>query len=167
MRMLMIVAAVIFGGWYYFEGGRTLDESKVQKFYNQMTHETLSRNPQGLCNLLADDYSGSGRTTAYGQSQTFSADRQQACDSYHKTFAMIEEVGNKLGGIAQLGYDFSIEGIEIAPNKKSATIKTRYAIDIAGSFMNIRGSSTDTLIRRNGKVLVARSEDYSTITSGE
>lgn len=63
-------------------------------------------------------------------------------------------------------YDFKIKQIEVASNRKNAAIKTKYRLDVAGSLMNIRGNSDDTLIRRNGKVLLERSNGSQSLVTG-
>ena len=37
------------------------------------------------------------------------------------------------------------------------------SLDVAGSIMNIRARSTDTLVRRNGKVLLLRSQGTGSV----
>ncbi|MCL7421984.1 MAG: hypothetical protein M8364_13880 [Methylobacter sp.] len=81
-------------------------------------------------------------------------------------YKSFDDLGDKMGGILQLDYGYSIHKIDISPDSKSAVVDVSFSLDVAGSIMNIRSRSTDTLIRRNGKMLMLRSEGKGTIESG-
>lgn len=77
-----------------------------------------------------------------------------------------EALGNKMGGILQLDSSYALHKIELAPDKKSAIVDVSYSLDVAGSIMNIRVRSTDTIIQKLGKPLMVRSEIKSRGASG-
>lgn len=88
------------------------------------------------------------------------ADKAQACEGYHETYRLFKTIGDRLGGMAQLDYKQEIKKIEIAADRKSAIVEMRYSLDVAGSVMKLRTLSTETLVRRNGKVLLSHSDAF-------
>jgi hypothetical protein len=92
--------------------------------------------------------------------------RAETCNAYTALYGEFEKIGDKMGGILQLDSRYDIHDISLASNKKSATVDVSSALDVGGTIMNIRGRSTDTLIRRNGKTLLFRSEGTGSIRSG-
>lgn len=77
-----------------------------------------------------------------------------------------EVLGEKMGGILHLNSNYKINDIEIDANNEVATVDFSSSLDVAGSIMNIRSRSTDTLVRRNGRTLMLRSEGKASIGSG-
>lgn len=78
-------------------------------------------------------------------------------------YQRIAEIGDRLGGIAQLDYNHQIDEVEISPDGTSATAKVRFTLNVAGKAMRYRGTSRDTLVRRRGRVLLQRSEETATV----
>lgn len=68
--------------------------------------------------------------------------------------------------IATLQRKPEANGIEISPDKKSASADISSTLDVAGSIMNFATRSTQTLIRKNGKVPLQRSESRGTVRAG-
>jgi Domain of unknown function (DUF4440) len=166
MRKFLLLAILIGAGWWYFIGGRTLSEGQVVRFYQDLQAATLSRNPEALCALLDDDFETVDTAEIGGRSETSTHDKAQTCQAYDDLYKSFEQLGDKMGGMLQLDSSYSIDNIEIQPDGKSAIVDYSFSLDVAGSIMNIRSRSTDTLIRRNGKVLMLRSEGESSISSG-
>jgi hypothetical protein len=44
MKRIAIVLALCAGAWYFFIGGRKLDESMVRDYYQKEAHAIYSRN---------------------------------------------------------------------------------------------------------------------------
>jgi nitrous oxide reductase len=166
MRKFILIAVLLGGAWYYFIGGRKLDDQLVREYYQQQVHATLDRNPEALCNQLHTDFSGTESVVIAGQRQSRSLNKDQACEAAHKTYEIIDKIGEKMGGIAQLDYNQEIAGITLSDDKKTATVESSYSLDIAGSVMQMRGSSVDTLVRSNGKVLMLKSDTKSRLLGG-
>jgi hypothetical protein len=81
-------------------------------------------------------------------------------------YAVWAELGAKMGGMLQLDSDYAIDEIAISSDGKTATVELHTSLDVGGSIMKLHSRSTDTLIRRNGKVLMLHSEEMSKSTSG-
>ncbi len=60
--------------------------------------------------------------------------------------------------IERLGYDQQLTGLELAADRRSAIVHTGFNFDIGGVVINLNGTSVDTLVRRNGRILVTRSD---------
>ena len=167
MKKIVIAVALIAGGWWYFSGGRTLTEEQVREFYAAQERATLNRDPKALCAMLADDFETTGTVTAGGRTAPKTTQkREQVCVGYDQLYASFEKIGDKMGGILQLDSQYDIHDIALASNKKSATVDVSSALDVGGTIMNIRSRATETLIRRNGKTLLLRSEGTGSIGSG-
>lgn len=166
MKKLILLALVVFGSWWYFIGGRSLSEAAVRTFYQEQEHATLTRDPEALCALLDADFSTAGITAVGGRGRHDSANKTQTCENYRSMYKTFDTVGEKMGGMLQLDYSYDIHSIEIATDKKSATVDVSYSLDVAGSIMNIRSRATETLVRRNGKTLMVRSEGRARVRNG-
>lgn len=166
MKKLIVLAILGGAGWWYFIGGRTLAEEHVNGFYRELEAATLSRNPEAICALLADDFQTTGTVEIGGRRGTSTQNKAQACAAYVAMYENFEKLGDKMGGLLQLDSNYKINSIAIQPDGKSAIVDFSSSLDVAGTLMNIRSRSTDTLIRRNGKVLMLHSDGKGSIRSG-
>lgn len=164
-KLLVLIVALVGGSWWYFQGGRVLSEESVTQFYQQHTIATLSRKPEALCSQLATDFQSSVVMFAGGGRTLQEANKEQTCEALSAMFDNFEMLGEKMGGILQLDYDHRIKEITLSKDKKMATVETTFTFDVAGSIMNMQGSSVDTLVRRNGRVMVLQSEGKTQVSS--
>jgi hypothetical protein len=166
-KVLLFVIVAGAGGWWYFIGGRNLTEDHVNAFYDKLQTATLDRKPDDLCALLADNFESSGTVEVGGRkSPPQTQNREQTCEAYAKLYDQFDKMGDKMGGIMQLDSNYEIHSISITPDKKSASVDMSYSLDVGGSIMHIRSRSTDVLIRRNGKVMMLRSDGDGRIWTG-
>ena len=165
-KFVLIFLVLAGGGWWYLIGGRTISEDHVTRFYEDLEAATLSRNPEAICALLAGDFETSGTVRIAGRVVTSSQDKKQTCQAYKDLYVSFEKLGDKMGGILQLDSSYTINGMSIQPNRKSAVVDYSSSLDVGGSIMNLRSNSTDTLIRRNGKTLMLRSEGNGSVSTG-
>lgn len=166
MKKLILLALVATAGWWYFIGGRTLTEAHVQEFYRNLEVATLQRQPEALCSLLADDFTSTATISAAGRRHTETQDKAQACQGYRDLYASWEKLGQAMGGMLQLDSSYEVHSIVISADGETAAVDFSSSLDVAGSIMNIRSRSNDTLIRRNGKVMLLRSDGKGSISSG-
>lgn len=166
MKKLILLTLVAGATWWYFVGGRTLTQDHVAGFYQDLERATLARQPEGICSLLAPGFRSSAAVDAAGSTRTEEQDRAQVCENYRSLYATWHELGEKLGGTLQLDSAYTIHSVEISADGKTATVDISSSLDVAGSVMRLRSRSTDTLIRRNGKVLMLRSEGVGFIGMG-
>jgi hypothetical protein len=167
MKKLLLIALAAGAAWWYFVGGRKLNEQQVRTFYRDLQVATLKREPDSICALLAPEFQSVGTATAGGRTRTDSQDKSQACEGYRDLYATWEQLGKRMGGMLQLDSNYTIHRIDISSDQKTATVDFSTSLDIAGNMMHIRSRSTDTLIRRNGKVLMLRSEGTGSVGAGD
>ncbi len=165
-KTILVIIAVAAGGWWHFIGSRKLDTGLVEQFYRDLEHATLSRQPDNLCALLADDFHSTSTVLMGGASRSDTAGKEMSCEAYRGMYDAWDKIGQRMGGIVQLDSKYEIHRIDISRDGKTATVDFSSSLDVAGSLMNIRSRSTDTLVRRNGKVLMLRSEGRGSIGSG-
>jgi len=166
MKKLLLIAIVLAAGWWYFIGGRKLSEDDINAFYRSHEAAMLQRRPEALCAMLSKDYQSVETMVVGGAVRTDSQDKAGACESMTQLYASWETLGDKMGGVLQLDSRYTIHSITLSPDRLTATVDISSSLDVAGSIMNIRARSTDTLIRRNGMVYLQRSEGRGSITAG-
>jgi len=165
-KFVLLVVLAGGGAWWYFVGGRTLTEDQVNAFYAAQTTATLNRDPEALCDMLATDFNGTATSITLARREQITQNRDQACTAYREFYASTEKLGEKMGGMMVLEYDHRVTKLELAADRRSATVRTRFTFDIGGALINVRGTSTDTLMRRNGKVRLSGSDGQVTTSSG-
>jgi hypothetical protein len=167
MKKLLFAVLIAGAAWWYFVGGRKLTEEHVIAFYRSAEAATLERNPDALCSQLTDDFEATGMVTLGSVRQVAaSQNKAETCEGYTGLYATFEQLGEKMGGMLQLDSGYQIHSIEISPDRKSAVVDITTSLDVAGSIMNIRSRTTDTLVRRSGKVRMQRSDGNGAIGSG-
>ncbi|MCB2019004.1 MAG: hypothetical protein KDF54_16085 [Hydrogenophaga sp.] len=166
MQKLFILVIAAAGTWWYFVGGRKIDEAQVHDYYHQMQVATLDRKPDNLCALLAPEFQSSGTVRVAGQSRIDTQNREQVCASYQEMYDTFAKLGEQMGGLLQLNSSVSVNSVVISPDGKTATVDLNSSLDVGGSIMNLRSHSTDTLVRRNGKVLMLNSTGTGAIGGG-
>jgi len=166
LKKILLVVLVAGAAWWYFVGGRKLSEDQVNAFYRDFEIATLARKPEDICALLAPDFQSNGTVTMAGQRRADAQDKAQTCESYRNMYAAWEKLGEKMGGILQLDSDYTIHSVTLSPDHKTATVDISSSLDVGESLINIRSRSTDTLVRRNGKVLLLHSEGDGSVGSG-
>ena len=166
MKKVLLITILAGAAWWYFAGGLSISEAQVNDFYRTTEVATLERKPGDLCNLLAEDFSSTGSVALGGQSRTESQSKSQTCEGYAAMYAAWEKLGEKMGGTLQLDSKYEIHSIAISPDKKTAKVDISSSLDVAGTLTNIRSRSTDTLVRRSGKVLLLRSEGTASVSAG-
>jgi len=166
MKKILLVVLVGAAAWWYFAGGRTLSEENIAQFYRDHEAATIGRNPDALCAELAEDFVSIGSLTAGGQSHPQNRRKPEICSGYRSQYEAWDKLGEKMGGALQLDSTYKVNSIQIASDRMSAVVDVSSTLDVAGTITNIRSQSKDTLIRKNGKVLLQRSEGTASITAG-
>jgi len=152
LKWLVVVAAALAALWYGLVGGRRLDEQLVRGYYQTAAHAVLSRDPAAQCKLLSKSASIRQDTLMAGQTKSDSFGQAQACDQYRRAQQFFDEMGEKAGGMLTIEYEYALGAIDIAPDRKSATIEFTSTLKMGETFMQFRTKSTDRLVRRWGSV---------------
>lgn len=166
--LILFLILVATAGWWYVVGGRKLDEDLVRDYYAQAQHATLHHDHETLCGMLSDQFTSTSQVVLGPQRvpSRDTADKAKTCDSWRDLFASWQRLGEKMGGELQLDAGHEIHSIVLAADRKSAVVDISTQLDVAGTITNIRTRSTDQLIRRNGRVLMLRSEGTGSVTAG-
>ena len=53
MKQIAIAVALCVGAWYFFIGGRKLDDAMVRQYYEKEAHAIYSRDAEKLCEQLS------------------------------------------------------------------------------------------------------------------
>ena len=158
MKTVLFALALIGAGWYYFVGGRQLDEQMVRDFYRAEAHATLSRDPEALCRLVSKSAVLRQQTLMSGQTRSETLNREQACEAFRKSHEFFEKVGEKAGGMLTIEYDYELGKVDIAPDRKSARVEFSSTLKMGESFMQFRTTSAERLVRRLGSVELAEAD---------
>ncbi|KAI1691515.1 hypothetical protein DdX_21827 [Ditylenchus destructor] len=97
MKQIAIVIALCVGAWYFFIGGRKLDEPMVRDYYQKEAHAIYSRDPEALCKQLSRNARIESRTTMMGKTLESSHNRDEACQATRDTFQTFSKVGERMG----------------------------------------------------------------------
>jgi len=157
--IILLLVAVGIGSWYW-NRQNSIDEESVNRFYDTATEHVLNGRSKELCAMLSKDFTRTGvNSTSQGRIQE-NADKDETCDRYDKMFASLAQAG-RLGGVST-NYQVNIEHIEISKDRKSAEVKLSSSVSMAlgpiGSIAETRDKSSETLVIRNGKLLLQKSE---------
>lgn len=167
MQKIILGVLLAFLGWWFMFGSRQLDADNVDTYYFKSQKALAERKPKEMCELLDKNFLIVSTTVTAGKTSAPSTqDRQQTCDGYDKMFDAWTEIGAQMGGLVQLDTDYTIHRVQISEDKKTATVEVTSDLRVAGSLMRFRSRSTDTLIRRNGKVLMLTSKGTVVMSTG-
>ncbi|MEO6918362.1 MAG: hypothetical protein ABI171_04855 [Collimonas sp.] len=155
--IILLLVAVGIGGWYW-NRQNSIDETAVTRFYDTATEHVLNGRGKELCAMLTKDFTRTGiNSTSQGRIQE-NADKQETCDKYDKMFDSMAHTG----GMLSANYQINIEHIEIGRDKRSAEVKLATNVSMAigpiGKVAETRDKSVETLVIRNGKVMLQKSE---------
>jgi hypothetical protein len=157
-KWILLAVAACLGAWYYLIDGRKLDEQMVRNFYQQQEHATYSRDPEALCAQYAKKLVATQETRMSGQTTSVTLDQKQACDKLRETFQFFEQAGEKAGGILTIEYAYELHQIDIAPDRKSATVQFSSVLKMGEAFMQFTTTSTERLERSMREVQLARAD---------
>ncbi len=157
--IILLLVAIGIGGWYW-NRQNSIDAESVTRFYDTATEHVLNGRGKDLCAMLAKDFTRTGiNSTSQGRLQE-NYDKEETCDRYDKMFESLAQAGRQNG--ISTNYQVTIEHIEIGKDRKSAEVKVATNISMAvgpiGRIAETRDKSSETLVIRNGKLLLQKSE---------
>jgi hypothetical protein len=160
MRVIILLLVATGIGYWYWNRQNSIDEESVARFYDTATEHVLNGRGKDLCAMLTKDFTRTGvNSTSEGRIQE-NADKEETCDKYNKMFASLAQA-ERQGGVST-NYQVTIEHIEIGKDRKSAEVKVATNISMAlgpiGRIAETRDKSSETLVIRNGKLMLQKSE---------
>ncbi|KAF1722694.1 hypothetical protein [Pseudoxanthomonas wuyuanensis] len=157
-KLLLCLLLAAAAAWYFF--GRTqVNEAEVRDFY-QRQFEASSKGDVGrLCGMLASDFQGVNITHVGPRQLRELNDRDETCDALEKFYDQLKKLHAMAGDQFEVDGDYTINGVEVAEDGKSATVKVRSVARLGR--MRITSRSTDTVVRQHGRLVVRRSDSRS------
>lgn len=157
MKKIVLVVIVIAVAIWYFDISRRMTETSIRASY-QAQIEALQRfDAKPLCDALDDSYQAT--VTARGSARAPSAkDKAGACADLTRTLRRMKTLSERTGGLLEPDYDYEIKSIELADDRKTATVEIASVMRI-GDMTLARSRSVDHLIRRLGRVRSVSSEE--------
>src|SRR3989344_3893417 len=135
MKKIVLLAALCAGAWYYFVGGRTLDEKMVGAYYDQSAHALYKRGAEPMCKQL----------------------------SFKASMQMYEQIGDPMGCILTVEFEFHIDSIEIEPGRKSAKVKGTSLLKMGETVMQFSSTFNEQLVREMGQMKLLRSDQRTVV----
>ena len=152
MKKIVLAAALVGAAAWYFHFGRAMTDASIRKFYGDQTVLMAELEGEPLCKLMADDYLL--KDVAFSSSGTERSEkrRDEACADIKQALTLLNKLSNASGGILHPMFEQKIESIELSDGNKRATVKG-VSTGTIGDMTLVRSRFTETLIRRNGKIL--------------
>ncbi|MFM9921801.1 hypothetical protein VLK31_02315 [Variovorax sp. H27-G14] len=166
MKQIAIVLALCVGAWYFFIGGRKLDEPMVRDFYQTQARAIAARDADKLCKQLSRKVVIESKTTVMGRAEETTHDRDSACLGVHKTFETFQIIGEHSDGILSMEYDYHLDAIEIAPDRKSARVQGTSVMKLGDSAVQLKTSFTQRVERELGQMRLVHAEDSTVVRLG-
>lgn len=166
MKQIAIVVALCVSAWFFFVGGRKLDEKMVREYYEKEAHAIYSRDAERLCKQLSRKAVVESKVTMMGRTVEATYDREGACDAARKSFEMFRLVGERMGGILTIEYDYHIDNVEVATDRKSAVVQGTSVLKMGEAALQYRSAYTQRLERELGQMRLVHSSDATMVRMG-
>jgi len=166
MKQIAIVIALCVGAWYFFVGGRKLDEQMVREHYRQGARAAAANDADRLCKQLSRKVVMDISATVMGKTEKGSFNRDEACDAFRKTTETMREIKSHAGAILSVDYDYHIDSIEIAPDRRSALVKGTTVMSIGDTAFQLKTSFNQRLESELGQTRLVHAEDYIVLRLG-
>ncbi|GER18187.1 hypothetical protein VCH24_32110 [Variovorax boronicumulans] len=166
MKQIAIVIALCVGAWYFFIGGRKLDEAMARDYYRKEAHAIYSRDAQALCKQLSRKAVIESKVTMMGRTVESSHNREEACEAVEKTFELFRAVGDRMGGILTIEYEYHIDAVEVATDRKSAVVTGTSVLKMGEAALQYKTSFSQRLERELGQMRLVHSSDATVVRMG-
>lgn len=157
MRTCMLLIVVAGLSWWYVDYSYRITETQVRELYTTQQDAIQQFDAERQCAQMDDDFQGRLIIRQGGQSSEQQLDQKQACRLITLSTNLAQRMANRTSGHAAPSADIEIESIELSPNRKRATVQSMTTVRV-GEMTVSRDRSTDTLIRRQGRLRVLSSE---------
>ncbi|UCV00457.1 hypothetical protein [Acidovorax radicis] len=163
MKKIALLAALCVGAWYYFVGGRTVDETMVRAYYDEGSHALYQRDAEPACKQLSTKVIIQDETVMNGQTQRTTLNHDQQCEAVKTSFALFEQMGAQMGGILTVEYEFHIDSIDIEPGRKSAKVQGTSLLKMGETVMQFESTFNQRLVREMGQIKLLRSDQRTMV----
>src|SRR6187402_2610681 len=164
-----VLGAVLLAacGWGYLQT-KKLSDGGIEAYYRADAETTFTHDPDASCALIADDFRGSSSGTLNGTAIAQNAiGKTQFCDQQKKFSDVLANFKKRVGRDADVSYATNFDTPVYAADHRSATVRVSYTYSLLGGrLLNITGNRVDTLVKRDGKVLLLATDDHLSGTMG-
>ena len=166
MKQIAIVIVLCVGAWYFFIGGRKLDEPMVRDYYYKEARAISANDADKLCKQLSRKAVIESKTTMMGKTVETTHNRDEACEAQHRTFEKLRGISDQVGSILSIEYDYNIDSVELAPDRKSATVQGTSVLKMGESILQFKTSFTQRLERELGQVRLVHADEATVVRVG-
>jgi hypothetical protein len=154
VKKIILLVIVIAASVWYFDLSHKMTEAAIRKSY-QTQFEALQRfDPKPLCDVLDENYTATVTTHSVAQAK----DKASACAELTRSLRRLKTLSDRTAGLLEPDYDFEIKSITLSADRKLATVEISSTMRL-GDMTLARSHSVDHLIRRNGRIRNASSEE--------
>ena len=166
MKKIAILIVLCVGAWYFFIGGRKLDEPMVRDYYQKEARAISANDAEKLCKQLSRKAVIESKTTMMGKTVETTQDRDEACETQRRTFEKIRRVSDQVGSILSIEYDYHLDSVELAPDRRSATVQGTNVLKMGESILQFKTSFTQRLESELGQVRLVHADEATVVRVG-
>ena len=166
MKLIAIALVLCVGAWYFLIGGRQLDEGMVRDYYQKEAHAVSERDAERLCARLSRDVVIESKFTMAGRSKEATRNRDEACEAQREGFKMFQLVGERLGGVLTVAYDYHLDSIVVAPDRRSATVQGTSELKMGDTAIQYRTVFTQRLEREFWQMRLVHAQESIVVRLG-
>ena len=157
MKKLIVLILALAAAWWYFDGGRKMTEASIREHYAEQLMAFDQHDAEALCDGMTDDFESRSVIIGSEGTQRTTLDRDSACREMTRGLEAFRKLSTASAGMLTPRLDVDIKKIELSIDRKTAVVESVSTLKV-GDMMVQRGRSTDTLVRRMGRIKVQRGE---------
>lgn len=147
LKWVLGAILIVLAAWY-FEFSRTMTEESIHERYRELAAAMRKFDGETICAAMAPQYSQV--TVMNGRREA--KNKLEACDDTIESMSKLQRLSEVTRGLLEPDFEYDIKKITLSGNKKTATVEVVTKV-MLGDNVIMRGRSTETLIRRNGRIL--------------
>lgn len=166
MKIILVLIAFAIGGWYWFVGSRQISEGDVNGFFQQELQWLDDGKAKEMCASLDEKYTQHMTQVSMAGRVVEEADKAKSCQATEELFETVDKLKSQFGDSAGVEVSETLDQIDISSDKKTATVKVRSVFKMGTEqvlMMKITSETTETFVKRNGKLLRLSAEGKSLI----
>lgn len=159
-KVVLLVALVMFGGWWHFHASRQMTEASINEHYNVESRALGKLDAPFLCEQMSDDYRDTGISFTLSGTRRHSRGKEESCKDMTKFFGEVKRFSALTGGRLGFGFDHRVLEVKLSDDRKTAKVEAIGVISLAGRTIS-RTQYVEHLIRRNGRILRVQADSKS------
>nr|WP_315494132.1 hypothetical protein [uncultured Rhodoferax sp.] len=166
MKIFLVLVACAVGGWYWFVGGRQISESDVRSYYTKELLFLDDGNSKEMCASLDEKYSSRMIQISAAGRVVEETDKAKSCQAIEALVETVKKLNDQFGGGVVTNTEDNLDKIEISSDKKTATVSVRSIFKVGTEkvlMIKMTSNTTETFVKRNGKLLRLRAEGQTLI----